>query len=187
MFLMFGMGSPVETVYDNSKLNYLLKKAEMDSVQKIERLSALEFHKLINNYRIQKGKNSLQWNNDLWLAARNHNAWMVGNNKLSHSEIKGTINFTGEELLERTAFVLKGKFETYSFGENVLYHFTIKGRNITEISKTIALTTLNQWKKSKGHNENMLDIEYKIQGIAFCVKKGRVWATELLYDHLKTL
>lgn len=187
MFLMLGMTSPVETVYNNSKLDFLLTRCEKEGVQNLERESALKFHKLINKHRLQNKKSSLEWNNSLWLVSYNHNVWMSGNKKLSHSETKGTVGFTGIYPAERTAFVFvesvfnSAEANSY-YGENVLSYV---GDRHKMTADNIANTAFLQWKKSPGHNENMLDETLKVHGTAFKIAPdGRVWATDLFFDKI---
>jgi hypothetical protein len=157
----------------------ILKRAETDSVQYIERTSAYLFHQKINSYRAEKNVGALQWDDTLWLAARNHNMWMMENNKLSHDENSGTALYTGASPGGRYAYVTSNKGKTQWSGENVLYNYSAYGKNAKEIANNIAQHSFDQWQASPGHNENMLNESSYLHGVAFKLEGGKVWSTDL--------
>lgn len=165
-------------------LDNILKKIETDTIAKIERLAAFEFHHLLNNYRKQQRKQALDFDEIMWIAARNHNLYMKAAGDLTHREDIKLSNLTpystGNYPSERVDFAAADK-EVYisSGGENCLYNYSFYGNNYVEIAKNIALTAFNQWKSSKGHHENMLTTDYKKHGIAFTYDGGTVWATNV--------
>lgn len=165
-------------------LDNILKEIENDTIAKIERLAAFEFHHLLNNYRKQQRKQALDFDEIMWIAARNHNLYMKAAGDLTHSEdmklSKLNSYATGSYPSERVDFAAADK-ELYisSGGENCLYNYSFYGNNYVEIAKNMALTAFNQWKSSKGHHENMLTTNYKKHGIAFTYDQGTVWATNV--------
>lgn len=167
-------------VADATKLASILQASRKDSVQKIERLAAVKFHKLINAYRISSGVDSLRWDDTLWLAARNHSQWMKANNELSHGETKATTNYTGESPGARYNYASKGNGNCSWSGENALYNYNNDGRTIDEIAEDMATNSLSQWQHSPGHNRNMLAAGSKVHGVAFVLgNDGRTWSTDL--------
>jgi hypothetical protein len=70
------------------------------------------------------------------------------------------------------------KQKSFWSGENCLYNYSGNGKTIQEKAKDIALYSINQWKKSPGHNRNMLS-NHTIHGVAFIVENDVVWATDL--------
>ncbi|MDT8412175.1 MAG: CAP domain-containing protein [Vicingaceae bacterium] len=165
-------------------LDNILNEVEIDTIAKIERLAAFEFHHLLNNYRKQQRKQALDFDEIMWVAARNHNLYMKAAKDLTHREDMKLSNLTpystGNYPSERVDFAAADK-EVYisSGGENCLYNYSFYGNNYVEIAKNMALTAFNQWKGSKGHHENMLTADYKKHGIAFTYDKGTVWATNV--------
>lgn len=165
-------------------LDNILKEIENDTIAKIERLAAFEFHHLLNNYRKQQRKQTLDFDEIMWIAARNHNLYMKAAGNLTHRENMNQSNLsqftTGNYPSERVDFAAADK-EVYisSGGENCLYNYSFYGNNYVEIAKNMALTAFNQWKSSKGHHENMLTADYKKHGIAFTYDGGTVWATNV--------
>ncbi|MCW9020930.1 MAG: CAP domain-containing protein, partial [Flavobacteriales bacterium] len=165
-------------------LDNILKEIETDTIAKIERLAAFEFHHLLNNYRKQQRKQALDFDEIIWIAARNHNLYMKAAGDLTHRENMNQTNLsqftTGNYPSERVDFAAADK-EVYisSGGENCLYNYSFYGNNYVEIAKNMALTAFNQWKSSKGHHENMLTTNYKKHGIAFTYDQGTVWATNV--------
>ena len=178
--LLFQLVPANAQVADATKLASILQASRKDSVQKIERLAAVKFHKLINAYRISSGVDSLRWDDTLWLASRNHSYWMKANGELSHGETKATSNFTGESPGARYEYASKGKGNCSWSGENALYNYDKSGRTIDEIAEDMASNSLSQWQHSPGHNRNMLAAGSKVHGVAFVLgNDGRVWATDL--------
>ena len=165
-------------------LDNILNEVENDTIAKIERLAAFEFHHLLNNYRKQQRRSELDFDEIMWIAARNHNLYMKTTKDLTHREdmklSRLTPYSTGNYPSERVDFAAADK-EVYisSGGENCLYNYSFYGNNYVEIAKNMALTAFNQWKSSKGHHENMLTANYKKHGIAFTYDKGTVWATNV--------
>lgn len=165
-------------------LDNILNQVEIDTIAKIERLAAFKFHHLLNNYRKQQRKQALDFDEIMWIAARNHNLYMKAAGDLTHREDMKLSNLTsystGNYPSERVDFAAADK-EVYisSGGENCLYNYSFYGNNYVEIAKNMALAAFNQWKSSKGHHENMLTTDYKKHGIAFTYDKGTVWATNV--------
>lgn len=165
-------------------LDNILNQVEIDTIAKIERLAAFEFHHLLNNYRKQQRKQALDFDEIMWIAARNHNLYMKAAGDLTHRENMNQTNLsqftTGNYPSERVDFAAADK-EVYisSGGENCLYNYSFYGNNYVEIAKNMALAAFNQWKGSPGHHENMLTENYKKHGIAFTYDGGTVWATNV--------
>jgi uncharacterized protein YkwD len=89
---------------------------------------------LINDYRVQNGKNTLALETKMNNAACNHSVWMNENNILSHTGENGSSPW------DRCAAA-----STWCDGENLAMN-----QNPT------ATNFLNQWINSAGHNANML-------------------------------
>ncbi len=165
-------------------LDNILNEVETDTIAKIERLAAFEFHHLLNDYRKQQRKQALDFDEIMWIAARNHNLYMKAAGDLTHREDMKLSNLTsystGNYPSERVDFAAADK-EVYisSGGENCLYNYSFYGNNYVEIAKNMALAAFNQWKGSPGHHENMLTENYKKHGIAFTYDQGTVWATNV--------
>lgn len=170
--------------YTVTKLPELLKLADLDSVQKIERLAALDFHKLINEYRKINRLVPLAWDDALWLTCRNHDIWMGNQGDISHGEKKGTKFYTGDLPNERYEFATSKKGGCHWSGENTLYNYSAYGNTISEIAEHIALNSIQQWKDSPGHNENMLRGNHRSHGVAFYLKNGKVYATDLFASNI---
>lgn len=167
-------------IFQTSQLSAVLKKCYSDSVQKTERLAALKFHKLINDYRKQNKIDTLEWDDELWLASRNHNLWMGENSKLSHTQTENTKYFTGKNPGDRYNYATSNKGRSSWSGENALYNYDDNGSSIEQISATMAKAAFNQWKNSPGHDENMRAPHSHSHGTAFYLEpEGPVWATDL--------
>lgn len=75
-------------------LDNILKEIENDTIAKIERLAAFEFHHLLNDYRKQQRKQALDFDEIMWIAARNHNLYMKVAGDLTHREDMNLSNLT---------------------------------------------------------------------------------------------
>ena len=167
-------------IFQTSQLSAVIKKCNTDSVQKTERLAALKFHKLINQYRKENKIDTLAWDDELWLTSRNHNIWMGENGKLSHTQNEDTKYFTGNGPGDRYNYTTANKGGSSWSGENALYNWNDNGSSIEEISESMANTAFKQWKYSPGHDENMRAPQSHSHGTAFFLEPdGPVWATDL--------
>ncbi|MCG9911489.1 MAG: CAP domain-containing protein [Flavobacteriales bacterium] len=166
-------------IADKTAVAKLLRESESDSLRRIERMAALEFHKLLNAYRTENGQQPVQWNETLWLTSRNHNIWMDAHGTLSHHQKEKTKHFSGVGPGERYAYASGGNAEQSWSGENALYNYSAYGKTEAQIAKHIAEASFKQWKNSPGHNANMLGSGHKLHGTAFLIAKDRVWGTDL--------
>jgi len=167
-------------VVQTSKLNMLLAQSRKDSLQKTERLAALKFHHIINNYRKENKIDTLVWDDTLWVAARNHSIWMGNNNELSHTEKEGTPDYTGRDPGDRYNYASANNGSCNWSGENALYSWSSMGSTINEISDDMAQDAFTLWKNSPGHDENMRAPLSKVHAVAFYISpRGSVWATDL--------
>lgn len=167
-------------VAENTQLNVILKNASIDSIQKIERLAAILFHDKINAHRVANGKEKLGWDDTLWLASRNHNMWMMANEKLAHHQEAGTKGFSGVTPGDRYDYASRKKGKCSWSGENALYNYSAGYGTIQKNAEHIAEYSFNQWKNSPGHNNNMLSGSSRVHGVAFTIVSGeRVWGTDL--------
>ncbi len=153
--------------------------AKADSLRKIERLASIEFHRILNKHRAEQKIVQLGWDDTLWAACHNHNVWMMQNGNLNHHEKKGTSGFTGDGPGERYVYAAKGGAHRSWSGENCLYNYSADGSTVTEIARSIAVYSFNQWKNSPGHNRNMFNPNSRVHGVAFLLDDGKVWATDL--------
>ncbi len=166
----------VHSVYD---YEHLINTSKSDSIASIERLSAIEFHKLLNTYRLSKKLDSVVWNETLWIASRNHCVWMSSAEKLSHHQTPKTTHFTGKDPGDRYDYSSGGSAAFSWSGENALYNYSNYGNTINAIAKNIARQSFEQWKNSSGHNTNMLSKSHGMHGTAFIIYNDKVWGTDL--------
>ena len=103
------------------------------------------FLTLINNYRQQNGLTTLQASISITTAAKWMSGDMAQKNYFSHTDSQGRDPFT----------------RMRAFGYN---YNTYMGENIAA-GYSEAASTFNQWKNSPGHNQNMLNPNFKVIGI----------------------
>lgn len=167
-------------VFQASKLPFLLNQSRKDSIANTERIAAIKFHRIINEYRNKNKLDSLAWDDTLWVAARNHCVWMETNNELSHIQKEGTKYFTGNNPGDRYDYASANKGLGSWSGENALYNFSDNGSDIEAISNEMAEQAFTQWKNSPGHDQNMRAPSSRSHAVAFILDpSGKVWATDL--------
>lgn len=179
--IAFCINSSTAQICTINDLNKLFDQADKDEKTKIERIAAIEFHKLLNEYRKSEGKNELIFDETLWIASRNHCEYMNERNVLKHTQNKGDKKskvFTGKEPGDRYNYAAGGNAKYNWSGENALYNFSGNGDDYEQKAIDIAQQSLEQWKNSPGHNENMLG-NHAFEGTAFIITYGKVWGTSL--------
>lgn len=95
---------------------------------------------LINRYRASRNQGRLQLSASLGAAAQEHSGEMARRKRMYHSNL--------------SQLVAKHGYDGTAFGENVAYGYT-SGKAVFEA-----------WRKSAGHNRNMLDGRWKAIGVA---------------------
>jgi len=124
--------------------------------------SETEILRLVNEYRVANGLNALEVRADLNKSARYKSKAMIEHNYFSHDNPQdGNVSFSG---LMINVF----KYNHYSsFGENLAAQY---GGGINGSAEKF----FTQWKNSPGHNDNMLNPNWKYMGIgvAYTSKSG---------------
>lgn len=166
-----------DNIYKQDKLNEILHELPNNKELQFERLLAYFFHQRINQYRFEKGLTTLYWDDRMWLAARNHNLYQWKLQQLSHDEIKGKPFFTGIKSWDRIQYVTSNKFKLDYYAENCLFYTDEFYSFETDDAIQMANRAFEQWKKSPGHNTNMLDPKHFAHGTSFIIKGDYLYAT----------
>jgi uncharacterized protein YkwD len=200
--IIFGFNSEAQqnsigdTIYREGDLYPLLEGIENDKMLQLERMTALVFHHTLNEYRAQKGKKTIFWDDKLWLAARNHTIYLFTYNKfLTHSQSDKGDRFTGRGPEARVYYVTYGSrdhtmtgFENCAVsGEmspgpiDLNYAGSLTYAEMLEQAKFDAADMFDMWKNSPGHNQNMLDAEHLAHGtsIVYNHATGATYATSV--------
>lgn len=191
IFFIFCVGNTFaqyrDTLFTATGLPYFLKQSAIDSTLKLEFLTSVHFHTLLNEYRIKKKLKTYNWDDTLWLAARNHTVWMAENNRLTHLQRKESPFFSGTSYTKRIAFIDGGYRTSNVSGENALYNFVDCSECDMETkAKKVAEICFNQWRNSQGHHQNMINKEFVLHAVAFIFDEDdKVWATDLFLDSKK--
>jgi hypothetical protein len=185
--ILFCLNPTYNQTYTISELNALLENPDANTKLTIERIAAMEFHKIINQYRAENGRSPLIWDETLWLAARNHSVYMALNNICTHTEANVSDGFTGRNPGDRYIYAAEGKpeFTETGIGENAIINSSGFGNDVEERGIDIAKKSFDIWRLSPGHNENMLDSDYKKHGTAFIIY-GSIYGTDLFSNCVKS-
>ncbi|MCE2713069.1 MAG: CAP domain-containing protein [Cryomorphaceae bacterium] len=183
-----------DTIYREGDLFSLMRGIKNDKLLQLERLTAFEFHQLINIYRQSKKLKTIYWDDKLWLAARNHSIYLIQNCKnLTHVETSSKPYFTGKEPSDRMNYVTYGSQE-YAFGgfENcavsaeMLPRTAIKllpeelsWQEMVSFSRSTANEMFELWKHSPGHNSNMLESEHLAHGTSIVFGEHAQYTTSV--------
>lgn len=173
-----------DTLFTAKGISVFLKQSAVDSSLKLEYLTSYHFHTLLNEYRIKKKLKTFNWDDTLWLAARNHTVWMAENNRLTHTQRKGSRFFSGTSYTNRIEFIDGGNRTSNTSGENALYNFVECSEcDLETKAKKVAEICFNQWRTSQGHHQNMINREFVLHAVAFIFDEDdKVWATDLFMD-----
>jgi hypothetical protein len=173
-------GQIEDAIYREGNLTSIFAGINSDEKLQLERLTAFHFHQLINQHRAANRVNTLYWDDNLWLAARNHCVYMNLHGQLSHAESSKKELSTGSQPETRTNYVTYELKELHGSGENILYT-EVETDDMETMAKNTADEAFEIWKKSIGHNQNMLSTQYFAHGTAF-VFGDRLWATSVFAD-----
>jgi uncharacterized protein YkwD len=181
VFFMLALVKNLEaqTPYRAEAISSFIVKSSIDSIACIERMAAYYFHRILNNYRHEKGLVELHWNDTLWIAGMNHSLWMNRQHELTHTERAKTWYFTGRRVEDRVLFASNGSEHLHWSAENALYNSTIKGKDISTIALNMAKHAFAQWKGSPGHNKNMLKENSRSHGVSFIISTEHIWVTDV--------
>lgn len=178
-FLCLSTFSLAQTPFRAESIATLKAKHTADSVACIEYLASFYFHKILNNYRKEKGLNHLHWNDTLWIAAMNHSFWMNRQHELTHTERAKTWYFTGRHVGDRVLYASNGNEHLHWSAENALYNSSLKGNDISSIALNMAKHAFEQWKGSPGHKKNMLKENSRSHGVCFVITSEHIWVTDV--------
>jgi uncharacterized protein YkwD len=182
-YLLFLIGLSVSVnaqSYFYTDLDKLLRLSKTNREAQIERRAAEIFHELLNEHRVSRRLDRIEWSELHWIAAINHNNWMMVNNQLSHHQNSGSKNFNGKSPWDRVLFVNTKELPCNYTGENCLYNWASATGTIEEAAKRIADKCFDQWKNSPPHYRNMLSASHSGHGVAFKIAaNGQVWGTDL--------
>lgn len=152
-----------------------------DSVElyQLYRNSALEFHKMLNEHRLEKKLGVLEWDEILWLTSYNHCVWLATNDAMGHAQVSNKKNHTGTYPSERLDFTgMNPRYLSFR-GENVLYSRGFFNYE-KDTYKTLAIIAFNMWKNSPGHYRNMMTENANLHGMAFFDKgDGKIHGTSM--------
>lgn len=104
----------------------------------------VELARIINEYRVSVGKNTLEVVNHISYKSQEHNSYMIQNNVVNHDYFDSRANNIMQVL------------GAVRVGENIAYNFSSPS------------SALNAWKNSPGHKAN-LDGDYTHFGISISV------------------
>jgi uncharacterized protein YkwD len=125
-------------------------------------------HKKINQVRAQHGVRTLRRDMRLDSAAALQIGWCVVNQVLAHTRSNGRLR-TPEDRLRAV------EYDWTTYGENLLYR-SADDENADELAELI----VQQWIKSEGHYQNLLDPDYRYAGtVVMRDDDGVVWAGQV--------
>jgi uncharacterized protein YkwD len=149
-----------------------LAELEAQPLEAIHQAQA-KFHELLNEERAKRRIPQLEWDEKLVKSAENHNRWMVGVGRLSHTERRGE-GFTGRDVHDRVMHEQPAA-RLKTVGENIML-FTDGGESAEEW----ALEAFEIWMDSPDHRKNMLSRAYTHHAVYFSKdEEGTVWGTNV--------
>ena len=177
VLLLFLISTAVQTQpFKANDLNVLLTDSSSSFDQDINfsRTVSRLFHEKINDYRISKKQMPLRWNDTLWLVALNHSIYIDNNKDFNHRQNRKKKMYSGETPDNRYQFVLNNESTDVQCGENI---FQWSSTLIT--AESLCNLMFESWKKSSGHNKNMLSHLYIEHGMAIYAGKQGITCTNV--------
>ncbi|WP_317315926.1 cell wall-binding repeat-containing protein [Peptostreptococcus russellii] len=138
---------------------------ESEKQKKIEEVKK-EYHKMLNEYRVSKGRNPLKWCKE-GEAGSNIRSEEISR-IFSHTRPNGEICFTAFDYMRQPLYT----------GENLAYNSKDMNRYTP---KEAAEKVLSQWKNSPEHNKNMLRPEYNYHSLGVTEKSGLMFFSNNLF------
>lgn len=172
IFYSFSSSAQHDKIVKAKELKHILSLAKNSNTYQLERSIALAFHRIYNEYRIANKLDTLQWSDVLWLAARNHNVYMMQNENYGHIQQEKLGFFTGKLPDDRIDFVQGNKRHLTSSGEGIVgFHTSVlkPEDDISDWSLAVAREALYQWQTSPQHNETMLKSVHQFHAVSFFV------------------
>jgi uncharacterized protein YkwD len=165
-------------------LTFFLLLLQVQSGKPEIRIADLErqIHQLTNVHRVTNDLERLEWDDQLAKIARAHSEDMVARKYFKH------INPEGLSPMKRAE---AAGYKCQMMGEN-LYQGNLYSQVITEKKHTtydwnsmekIAAASVKGWMDSEGHRRNILEKDYKKEGIGVAVAEndeGKVYVTQML-------
>ena len=182
MFSFESVAQKKELKYASDVAN-LKEQLKTDSILRFEYACALEFHKYLNDYRTSRKLKPLRWNDTLWVVAMNHGIYLNENDLFSHEQIARKSLFSGVQPGNRYNFVVQSKQNIAGYGENL---FMTSFYNLNTPAHH-ALEAFNAWKKSPGHNKNMLYKSFDEHGTAVVSGESSLIFTDFFFMNNPTL
>ena len=113
----------------------------------------------------------------------NHGNYLNENDLFSHQQIGRKSLFSGVQPGNRYEFAVKSKHSIAGYGEN-LYVTSFENKNSPD---QFALKAFNAWKKSSGHNKNMLFKSFDEHGTAVVSGESSLIFTDFFFINNPTL
>lgn len=149
-------------------------------------------HEEINNERAQHGLQTLSWDNDLALVARDHSLDMAQNDIFSHTGSSGSLpsdraaaaayECEKDEGEYRYTGIAENIFMTYRYGSRRTRHGPT-GTTVWYDWKTqdqIAQEVVEGWMNSPGHRSNILQGRHDREGIGIVQAGDQLYITQNL-------
>lgn len=144
----------------NKQLEMQKPENQPISYEEFTRIANEEMLRLVNEHRKANGVQPLEWDDTLAKMATE---------KSEHNE---SHNYTGHFYKNvPTALVQEIQYNIKVGNENSMANTNRYKQNAIG-AKALAIDSFNQWKSSKGHNENMLTPSYTKIGFGFAFNKG---------------
>ena len=184
-----------DTLYKEAEIYQLLDQIEEDPMLQLEWLTAVYFHKSINDYRIEKKVKPIHWDHKLWMASRNHNVYLMRDIKhLSHNQSKNNPFYSGRYPEDRVEYVtyqskefVRAGYENCNFSgssfrldrinQDVLEN--LDKETMKKLAQSTAEDGFEDWKNSMGHNQNMLNAEHLTHGTSFVFGQSGIYGTSV--------
>ncbi len=178
--ICIAMAAVPDSLLDESVFQRTIEQNTDFDIQDAELLLNIGIYHRINVYRVEKGKSTLRWNDNLMNTAGLHSKEMYERDFFSHVNPKNKALRNVDDRLKYA----KADFNT--FGENIAFFdepLPDEKTLTNELLQQWIDGIFTQWRTSKGHRKNMLRDAFKQTGISCYLSVENVNQTHRVIVH----
>jgi uncharacterized protein YkwD len=166
----------IDEFIKNMREEHRIEQAQLEEEQRISDKKYIQdikikVHQLVNEERRDYGLRHLSWNEKLAQAALNHSTDMASRGYYAHDSPEGHDFSWRYSQIGFSCSVVRGNM-IYGGAENLMFlegHYGVDN---------IATVTVDGWMDSPGHRKNMLNPDWRSEGIGVSMSGNKIYITQ---------